>query len=295
MNSPKLVTVLAPAKINWVLEILKKREDGFHDLKLVFQAVDMWDQLTFERRDAGVRFKVLDGPPGLPDDGRNLVVQAASKFLDEVLGGEGGVHITLKKRIPLSAGLGGGSSDAAATLLGMDKLFGTGVYPEELADMASELGSDVAFFLTGGAALGEGRGERITPWPGMPSMDLVLVKPDTGLSTSEVYQSGMCEFSPGRLASAFRDILATGDKAKIGRSLHNGLERAAFHFLPLCMEIKMELKEAGALGALVSGSGPTVFALCASREQAEKIASKATKKGRKVFVTHTIPDGMRFG
>lgn len=294
MTTPKILALQTPAKINFVLELLKKREDGFHDLKLIFQAVDLWDQLTFEKRDEGVRFKVVEGPTELPDDARNIIVQAAVKFINEVLGGQGGVAITLRKHIPVAAGLGGGSSDAAAVLLGMDKLFATQVYPEELHDMASELGSDVAFFLYGGTALGEGRGEKITKLPAMPSLDLVLVKPDSGLSTHEVYKSGLGEFSPGRLASAFGDILATGDKAKIGRSLHNGLERAAFHLQPLCLDLKMELKQAGALGALVSGSGPTVFGIAESHDHAHQIAQKLNKKGRKVFVTKTISEGIKF-
>jgi 4-diphosphocytidyl-2-C-methyl-D-erythritol kinase len=152
----------------------------------------------------------------------------------------------------------------------------------------------VAFFLYGGTALGEGRGEKITKWVPSPVLDLVLVKQEEGLATSKVYGSGLGEFSPGRLASAFKEILETGDKKKIGRSLHNGLERAACHFVPNCMDLKMELKEAGALGALVTGSGPTVYGLAENREHAHKIAEKVNKKGRKVFVTKTIPDGVKF-
>jgi 4-diphosphocytidyl-2-C-methyl-D-erythritol kinase len=294
MTAIKSITVQTPAKVNLVLELLRKREDGFHDLKLVFQAIDLWDQITFEQRPEGVKFKVVESPSPLAEDDSNIVVKAAKKFIDEVLGGEGGVSITLRKRIPVAAGLGGGSSDAAATLLGLDHLFQTGVFPEELDAMAAEMGSDINFFLKGGTALGTGRGEIIQPWPEAPSLDLVLVKPDAGLSTADVYRSGLGEFSPGRLADAMQGILQSGDKVKIGRSLYNGLERAAFNLQAACFDIKMEFIQAGALGSIVSGSGPTVFGLAASVDQARTLAQKLTKKGRKVFVAKTIPGGVKF-
>lgn len=294
MNAIQSLTVQTPAKVNLVLELLRKREDGFHDLKLVFQAVDLWDQISLEQRPEGVKFKVVESPAPLSEGDDNIIVKAARKFIDEVLGGTGGVSITLRKRIPVAAGLGGGSSDAAATLLGMDKLFQTGVYAEELDDMAAQLGSDVNFFLKGGTALGTGRGEKIEPWPETQSLDLVLVKPDVGLSTADVYRSGLGEFTPGRLAEALRGILQAGDKQKVGRALYNGLERAAFNLRPECFDIKMEFINAGALGSIVSGSGPTVFGLASSPDHARSLAQKLNKKGRKVFVTHTIPGGARF-
>lgn len=294
MNVIKSLTVQAPAKVNLALELIKKRDDGFHELKLVFQAIDLWDQLSFEQRPSGVKLKVVESPAPLAEDDSNIVVKTATKFIDEVMGGEGGVSITLRKRIPLAAGLGGGSSDAAATLLGLDHLFQTGVFPEELDDMASELGSDVNFFLYGGTALGTGRGEKIERWPETQALDLVLVKPDAGLSTADVYKSGLGEFTPGRLAEAFKGILQAGDKNKVGRALYNGLERAAFNLRPECFDIKMEFINAGALGSIVSGSGPTVFGLASSADHARSLAQKLNKKGRKVFVTHTIPGGVRF-
>ncbi len=294
MNVIQSITVQAPAKVNLVLELLRKREDGYHELKLVFQAIDLWDQLSFQQRPEGVKFKVVESPSPLAEDDSNIVVKAAKKFIDEVMGGEGGVAITLRKRVPLAAGLGGGSSDAAATLLGMDRLFQTGVFPEELDAMAAELGSDVNFFLKGGTALGTGRGEVIHPWPESQPLDLVLVKPDAGLSTADVYRSGLCEMTPGRLAEAMQGILQAGDKNKVGRALYNGMERAAFHLRPECFDIKMEFIQAGALGSIVSGSGPTVFGLASSVDHARSLAQKLTKKGRKVFVTKTIPGGVRF-
>jgi 4-diphosphocytidyl-2-C-methyl-D-erythritol kinase len=152
----------------------------------------------------------------------------------------------------------------------------------------------VNFFLYGGTALGTGRGEKIERWPETQALDLVLVKPDAGLSTADVYKSGLGEFTPGRLAEAFKGILQAGDKNKVGRALYNGLERAAFNLRPECFDIKMEFINAGALGSIVSGSGPTVFGLASSADHARALAQKLNKKGRKVFVTHTIPGGVRF-
>jgi 4-diphosphocytidyl-2-C-methyl-D-erythritol kinase len=205
---------------------------------------------------------------------------------------KGGVRIQLKKEIPLAAGLGGGSSDAAATLKGLDWFFKTGLEESRLQTLGAQLGSDVTFFLTGGTALGTGRGEKITPWDPGPEISLVLVKPDVGLSTPDVYRSGKAVMTDGTKAKGFTSLLREGNIRKIGESLYNGLEPAAFALLPEVEEIKKQLLDSGALGALVSGSGPTVFAMAESREKAEEIAWKLEGEGWTVFVTRTISTGI---
>lgn len=291
MKLPTL-TVQTPAKVNPVLEVLSKRADGFHELALVFQAVALYDELSFTEVRDGVRFTVLHSPEPLAADDSNLVVKAAKLFLKEVLGDRHGVSIELKKRIPLAAGLGGGSSDAAATLRGLDWLFETGAGEGRLAEMAAKLGSDVPFFLTGGAALGTGRGERITPWPKALEMPVVLVKPEEGLSTPDVYRSGKAVMTSGEKAKSFQKVLHEGDLGKIAGSLFNGLEPAALALMPEIGEIKKQLVDAGALCAMVSGSGPTVFALAETQEKAENAAWKLEGEGWTVFVTKTIPTGI---
>jgi 4-diphosphocytidyl-2-C-methyl-D-erythritol kinase len=286
------LTVQTPAKINPVLEVLFQRPDGFHELALVFQAVALFDELSFSEVREGVRFSVLHSPEPLATNDSNLVVKAAKLFLKEVLKDSRGVSIELKKRIPIAAGLGGGSSDAAATLRGLDWLFGTKVAEERLAEMGARLGSDVPFFLSGGTALGKGRGETITPWPKAVELPVVLVKPMEGLSTPDVYRSGKAVMTSGDKAKAFQELLRKGDLGGIAGNLFNGLEPAALALMPEIGEIKKQLLDAGALGALVSGSGPTVFALAETQEKAEHAAWKLEGEGWTVFVTKTISTGI---
>lgn len=198
------VTLRTPAKINPVLEVLGRRPDGYHELALVFQAIGLFDELEFVRGGNGLRVEILESPSPLAVDDSNLVVKAAQLFLKEVLKGGADILIRLRKKIPLAAGLGGGSSDAAATIIGLNLVFNAMTSPEALESLAAQLGSDVPFFLTGGIALGTGRGEVITPWGAAPKMPLVLVKPSQGLSTPAVYQSGKAVFSSGKRRASTR-------------------------------------------------------------------------------------------
>ena len=210
MTDP-LFSLLAPAKINPVLEVLAKRPDGYHELALVFQALGLYDEISFAGRKEGIRLLVEESSEPLAEDGSNLIVKAGNLFIKEILGGRGGAEIRLKKRIPLAAGLGGGSSDAAAALLGLDRLFGTKLTFDQFQSLAEVLGSDVPFFLTGGTALGTGRGEKIEPWPPGPEMALILVKPPQGLSTPGVYQSGKAVLTDGSKARGFPRTVGPGE------------------------------------------------------------------------------------
>ena len=291
MNSS--ITLQTPAKINPVLEVLGKRPDGYHELVLVFQAIGLFDELSISKTSPGVRLEILEEPSLLAADDSNLVVKAAKLFFKEILKADPCVSITLRKRIPLAAGLGGGSSDAAATLEGLDRLFETRAGRKGLEPLAAQLGSDVPFFLTGGTALGTGRGEQVTAWETAPEMPLVLVKPQQGLSTPAVYQSGRAMLSSGEKTGNFKNILREKNLPKIAGSLFNSLQPAAFHLMPETEDIKRRLVQAGALGALVSGSGPTVFAIAESRAAAREIAKKMEGEGRTVIVTQTIGTGIQ--
>jgi 4-diphosphocytidyl-2-C-methyl-D-erythritol kinase len=285
------ITLRTPAKINPVLEVLGKRADGYHELALVFQAIGLYDELDFSEDGQGLRLEILESPTPLAADDSNLILKAAKLFCVEILKEERGVRIGLKKKIPLAAGLGGGSSDAAATLLGLDGLFKTRAGETRLKALATQLGSDVPFFLTGGTALGMGRGEKITPWAPVSEISLVLIKPTEGLSTPAVYQSGKAVITDGEKAHDFQAILRGGNLREIGLSLFNGLESAAFFLMPEVEAIKKQLLQAGALGAIVSGSGPTVFGLAESPPQAKKIAQGFEGKGYSVFVAQTVSTG----
>jgi 4-diphosphocytidyl-2-C-methyl-D-erythritol kinase len=288
-----LFSLLAPAKINPVLEVLAKRPDGYHELALVFQAVGLTDEISFAEGKEGIRLLVEESSEPLAEDGSNLIVKAGNLFIKEILRGKGGAEIRLKKKIPLAAGLGGGSSDAAAALLGLDRLFGTKLTFDQFQSLAEVLGSDVPFFLTGGTALGTGRGEKIEPWPSELSLDLVLVKPLKGLSTPAVYQSGRAVLTDGSKARGFRELLAGSNPGKIASALFNGLEPAAVFLMEEIGAIRKALLDAGCLGALVSGSGPTVFGMASSPAEAGRIRKKLEGKGWSVFVTKTVSDGIR--
>jgi 4-diphosphocytidyl-2-C-methyl-D-erythritol kinase len=287
-----VLTVQTPAKINPVLEVLGKRPDGYHDLALVFQAVSLYDQLTFEKKPAGVGLRI-EGQAGLAADDSNLIVKAAKLFLREVLKNSDGVQITLHKKIPLAAGLGGGSSDAAAALRGLQWLFENPVSETKMHQMAAQLGSDVNFFLNGGTALGTGRGEIITPWKASVPLWVILVKPSEGLSTPAVYQSGKALMTTGNKVLEFQKVWSEGSPASIASRLFNGLEPAAFYLRPELELIKKRLMNEGTLGVLLSGSGPTLFALAAHEAEAQKIASKFEDEGFEVVVTQTVSTGVQ--
>lgn len=287
--APLFVKAKAPAKINPVLEVLGKRPDGYHELALIFQTIELHDVLTFERSKDELLLEIDSAPPGLSNGDSNLILQAAELFLKRYPQKKEGVLIHLTKNIPLAAGLGGGSSDAAATLKGLDNLFQTRSGLVELQRMAEALGSDVPFFLTGGTALGTGRGEKITPLPPAPDTHLVLVKPGKGLATPNVYGSGKAVFTSGEKARSFQKLLQEKKLPSLAGSLFNGLEPATFFLMPETQEIKKRLLEAGARGALVCGSGPTVFGITGSRAEAEKIAGGLQDGGRTVIVTRTVP------
>lgn len=291
MSAPALV-LQTPAKINWALEVLRKREDGFHELALVFQTISLWDELFFYKKEKGLEFSILESSAPLEADDSNLVLKAARLFF-QAAGLEPGIRIELKKNIPVAAGLGGGSSDAAATLWGLNHLFETRMSLEKLQSLAAQLGSDIPFFLTGGTALGLGRGDVIVPWEPSADFFLVLVKPDEGLATPKVYQSGKAAFTTGEKARGFEKILQTQDPEAVARGLFNGLEPAAFSLLPVVQSLKNSLLEAGALGALVSGSGPTVFGLVENEEAAQTLARKMKAQAAQVFAVQTVSQGPR--
>jgi 4-diphosphocytidyl-2-C-methyl-D-erythritol kinase len=269
----------APAKINPVLEVLHQRPDGYHELALVFQAVTLYDDLFLEKIPSGVEFSLDPPVTGLGPADSSLVVKASRLYFEEILGERGGVRAVLTKGIPLAAGLGGGSSDAAAALVGLEALYQTGCGMEKLRSIASKVGSDVAFFLNGGTALGTGRGEIIESWQPGPAWNLVLVKPPEGLSTPLVYRSGKANLTDGARARAFRETARKAEPREISASLYNGLEEAAISLLPSIRKIKDEMMALGAWGTLVSGSGPTVFGIVDNKARAMELARNFQREG----------------
>jgi 4-diphosphocytidyl-2-C-methyl-D-erythritol kinase len=278
------LTLTAAAKVNLALEVLGKRPDGYHELATVMQTVDLTDRLELEDAD---ELALTTSAPGVPADGDNLALRAAAA-VREVAKVDRGVRIRLDKRIPVAAGLGGGSADAAAVLLALNRLWNLRWPLARLAEVAETLGMDVPFFLRGGVALGSGRGERLTALAGMP-MALVLVNPGTPLSTAAVYgRVTPAMYSDGGRARTMIAALRTRKPARVAASLYNGLEAAAAGVSPELQRIRAALVAAGALGAMMSGSGPTVFGVARSFEQARQIRARLTRASWRCWAVRTI-------
>jgi 4-diphosphocytidyl-2-C-methyl-D-erythritol kinase len=269
-------------KVNLLLNILGRRPDGFHELESLMLPVPLRDTLHFLRVPAGVHLTCDD--PALPVDGTNLVHRAATAFL-ETAGVSGGARIHLEKRVPMAAGLGGGSGNAAATLLALNELYGAPLDDARLRTLAAQLGSDVPFFLREQPALATGRGEKVqalAPFASLAGAALLLVRPGFGIATPWAYAQlarhpKALNGQPGR-AAALATLLAAGDLAAAGRAFYNSLEAPALKKFPLLALFQEFLREQGALGALMSGSGSTTFALAASRAAAEQLRDSFQRK-----------------
>lgn len=274
----------AAAKVNLALEVLRRRVDGYHELATVLQAVDLSDRLMLEDAE---EIELRAGSPAVPADTTNLAVRAALA-LREAAGARRGVRITLEKLIPVAAGLGGGSADAAAVLLGLNRLWGLRWPAGRLEEVAVTLGMDVPFFLFGGAALATGRGERLTPLAGS-ALALVLVNPRIAASTAEVYgRVTPAMYSDGSRTRALVAALRSRRPTRIAASLYNGLEAAVVPVYPQVGQMKAALLAAGALGAAMSGSGPTVFGLARSWEHARQIQGRVARGSWECWAVRTL-------
>jgi 4-diphosphocytidyl-2-C-methyl-D-erythritol kinase len=280
------VVVRAPAKVNLFLEVLGRRPDGYHDLATLMVAVSLYDTLEFkEDRSNALALDLAPRPeppgedrPPLPTGPDNLIHRAAA-LLRRHTGYEGGARVRLHKRIPLAAGLGGGSADAAATLLGLDRLWRLGLPRQELAALGAELGSDVPFFFSAPAAWCTGRGEVVTPLrPGRP-LWLVLACPPAGLSTAAVFRALTVPDEPAD-GTALRGAVARGDVEEAGRRLFNRLQPVAERLCPPVAGAAARLAECGAAGSLMSGSGTTLFALCRDHAEAQRVAGRVVHSAR---------------
>jgi 4-diphosphocytidyl-2-C-methyl-D-erythritol kinase len=263
------VVVRAPAKVNLFLEVLGKRPDGYHAIETLMVTAGLFDTLLFRDGPAGhVELTCYD--PALPAGPDNLVVRAA-RLLQERTGGPHGCRVRLVKRIPMAAGLAGGSSDAAATLLGLNRLWRLGLTGDELARLGAELGSDVPFFFHGPAAWCTGRGEVVAPARAGGRLDLVLLCPDFGMPTAQVYRNVAVPERPHG-GEAIRRALADGDVGEVGRRLFNRLQPAAERLDARIGGYYKRLADLGPAGQLMSGSGSTLFALGRSPADAGRIA-----------------------
>lgn len=279
------IQVKAYAKINLGLDVLSKRPDGYHEVRMVMQTVRLFDKLTFKMTHTpGIAIKT--NLSYLPCDENNLVYRAAALFY-ETTGEKAGIHITLDKHIPVAAGLAGGSSDAAATLTALNELYHTGLSLAKLQELGVRLGADIPYCLLQGAALAEGIGERLTPLPAPPSAYCLIIKPPISVSTRYVYEHLALKDAPHPDIDALLGALSSNSLPALAAHLGNTLEAVTIPLHPEISAIKQQLLELGALGALMSGSGPTVFALFSDRQAAEHAFYhfKVGEYGRQTYLT----------
>lgn len=289
--STRSVSVTAPAKVNLYLAVGATRSDGYHDVTTALAALDMADRLTISHAPS-LEFE-CDTDLGIAPE-QNLAYRAARAFSGRI-GREPAVRISLEKRIPHGAGLGGGSSDAAGVLVGLAAYWGIGVTVSALEDVAKDLGSDVPFFLRGGVCLYVGRGDRF--FSRMPDLEmaLVIVRPDTPVNTAEAYSAfDRMQVPPPPGPAQLEQALGAGDVAAVAAALHNNMTTVATGLVP---EIGDALAWAqsrdGILGATVAGSGSAVFGICTDLETAREAASDAALRGWWSGVARTVPGGVR--
>jgi 4-diphosphocytidyl-2-C-methyl-D-erythritol kinase len=286
--------LLAPGKVNFGLRLRGRREDGYHLLESLFLPIDLRDALRLSlREDPGVPLTLSGDCAGVPADGRNLAVRAAESFL-AAAGLAHGVAIELEKRVPSPGGLGGGSSDAAAVLRGLDALLPGRLPADRLRALALELGADVPFFLEPRPALVGGIGEQIEPVAGLPSFTLLLAHPGVSLTTQAVYaqyDASAASLTPTGPGPSIRALLALREEARSLQSLLvNDLEPAATALCPAVAELRKEIEATGASAVSLSGSGPTLFGVFANEDAAGEARRRLTRRtGLRTWVVETAP------
>lgn len=283
------VKVHAPAKLNLTLDVLGRRQDGYHDLRMVMQSVQLGDTLTLEAG-KGESIRVKSNLGFLPSDGRNLAAAAALTFWGEMGIEPYPLDITLKKVTPVCAGLGGGSSDAAAVLRAMNEIHGTGLSLEQLAVIGQKVGSDVPYCVLGGTALAEGKGEMLTTLPALPKCWAVLCKPDFSVSTPALFaQIDSVRLRRRPDTEGVLKALEQGDLPGVARRLYNVFEDALPERCAVKVnQVKHILIQHGALGAAMSGTGSAVFGLFAAQKEAQGAYEELLTLYPETFLTQTV-------
>jgi len=286
--------VLSPAKINLFLQITGKRADGYHELVSLMSCIDLYDVLWFDFNATGI--SVRCDHPDVPDDADNIVHKAATLFYDHLKTKKGdqfnnglqdGVSILLEKHIPVAAGLGGGSSNAGQTLMQLNRFYGNPVDMATLNRMAVAIGADVPFFLRGIPAIATGIGERLSPFHGLPTQNMLIVCPDIAVSTAVVYKK--LNLGLTKCKKQLKNFLFDKPGFDVTQHLCNDLETVTVPIFPIISNIKNELIRSGAVAALMSGSGPTVFGIYADAREARRACDRLSRYDhRRVYVVQTL-------
>ncbi|AUT04274.1 4-(cytidine 5'-diphospho)-2-C-methyl-D-erythritol kinase [Nostoc sp. CENA543] len=308
-------TLIAPAKINLYLEIIGDRPDGYHELVMIMQSIDLADKIEIKSISSET-IQVHCNHPQVPTDKSNLVYRAAelmAKKFPEAFAKYGGVDITLHKYIPVAAGLAGGSTNAAAVLVGIDLLWNLGLTQSELEELGATLGSDIPFCIAGGTVIATGRGEQLAPLPSLDHIYIVLAKyRSLEVSTAWAYKTYRQEYGSSYLkdtndlaaraaavhSSAMVKAILDKNATEISQQLHNDLERVVLPAYPQVTQLReLFAAQAGVIGTMMSGSGPSVFAICASQAEAEQVKLQIREaipdEDLELFVTRTIAQGIQ--
>lgn len=278
----------APAKINLSLDVLNKREDGYHEVEMVMTTIDLADRIELAAMSED-KIKIISHNRFVPDDQRNLAYQAA-RILKERYAVKEGVTISIDKIIPVAAGLAGGSSDAAATLRGLNILWDLGLTVEELAHIGSEIGSDVSFCVHGGTALAQGRGEKITKLPAPPNCWVILAKPSIGVSTADIYKNLDISSIQHPNMNAMVQAVKNQRYDEICSNMGNALEAVTLKLHPEVLHIKEQMERFGADAVMMSGSGPTVFGLVQHDSRLQRIYNGLRGFCGQVFAVRMLGD-----
>lgn len=284
------VTLAAFGKVNLFLDVLKKRDDGFHAVNMIMQGVRLADMVTIEHYSEN---RIRANSPYVPNNENNLAMRAA--ILMQKTYGLSPVAIDIAKHIPVSAGMAGGSSDAAAVILGMDRLFGLQRPLPELMAVASKIGSDVPFCLYGGTAYAVGRGEVVAPLPTLPKFHIILFKANFGVSTAAVYKAYQQPKVPRlheQMSADRIEAILKGDVEQVLSQLFNALEPTTFSMYPKVKYLKNQLESMGAEHVLMSGSGPTVFAAFREQTDAWSFYKRAKSYHRFMHLTSTVDEAL---
>lgn len=275
----------AYGKINLFLDVIGKRADGYHNLKMIMQTIDLWDEVDIDKTDEGIELTCDN--VNLPTDKRNIAYKAAELFIN-TYNINSGVKIKIKKNIPIEAGLAGGSTDGAAVIKILNVIFNKNLSEEEMINLGKKIGADVPFCIVGGTAKCEGIGEIIKPLKPLRNCILVLIKPNFGVSTKEVFNKiDNKNYVHPQIDKILKGI-DEGNLIQIGSNLNNVLEKVTIGQNPVIGDIKKMIKANGSLGTLMSGSGPTVYGIFDDLHKAENCYKEAIKKYNQVFLTKTI-------
>lgn len=281
------LTVKAPAKINLTLDVLHKRDDGYHEVEMVMTTIDLADRISLTKR--GDSLIHIDSTVSfVPNDERNLAYKAA-QLLKNRFGVHSGVSIHIDKNIPVAAGLAGGSSDAAATIRGLNEIWELNLTADEMATLGAEIGSDVSFCVYGGTALATGRGEIIERLPAPPPFWVVLAKPPIGVSTPHIYQQlNLKEIQHRPNTKQMIEAIEKRDFSLLSKSIGNVLEQVTLNEYPQVARLKAQMLKFGADAVLMSGSGPTVFAITQKESRAHRVYNGLRGFCQDTYLVHSL-------